>query len=141
MSARSQSHTVAPASTRPSSYAPLVALIMAQIGTTSDNAAMNIAVAQLSSQLGASLGDIQVATTVYALIAGAFMIAGGMLGVIGGWRTTLRIGLVLAAVGEACAALAPDMLTFTWAGLITGLGASLVTPAVLGFVPGLFQGR
>lgn len=142
MSARFQSCTAAPASTGASSYAPLAALIMAQIGTTSDNAAMNIAVAQLSSQLGASLSDIQAANTVYALIAGAFMVAGGMMGVTVGWRKTLRIGLVLAAVGEACAALAPDMLTFTCAGrLITGLGASLVTPAVLGFVPALFQGR
>lgn len=142
MPARSQSCTAPPVSTKASSYLPLVALILAQIGTTGDNAAMNIAVAQLSSQLGASLGDIQIANTVYALVAGAFMIAGGMLGVIGGWRRTLRIGLVLAALGEACAALAPTMLAFTWIGrLVMGLGASLVTPAVLGFVPGLFQGR
>ena len=142
MSARSQSHTAAPASNGASSYAPLAALILAQVGTTSDNAAMNIAVSQLSSQLGASLGDIQVANTVYALVAGAFMIAGGMLGVSWGWRKTLRIGLVLAVIGEAFAACAPTMLAFTWAGrLVMGLGASLVTPAVLGFVPGLFQGR
>ncbi len=142
MSSRSHMRTAtAPAKSSPS-YAPLVALILAQIGTTSDNAAMNIAVAQLSTELGASLGDIQVATTVYALVAGAFMIAGGMLGVAWGWRRTLRIGLVLAVAGEAFAACAPDMLTFTWGGrLVMGLGASLVTPAVLGFVPGLFQGR
>ena len=142
MSSRSHMRTAtAPAKSSPS-YAPLVALILAQIGTTSDNAAMNIAVAQLSTELGASLGDIQVATTVYALVAGAFMIAGGMLGVAWGWRRTLRIGLVLAVAGEAFAAFAPDMLTFTWGGrLVMGLGASLVTPAVLGFVPGLFQGR
>lgn len=142
MPARHRTRTAAPASQGGFPYAPLVALILAQVGTTSDNAAMNIAVAQLSSQLGASLGDIQVANTVYALVAGAFMVAGGMLGVIKGWRTTLRIGLVLAAAGEACAALAPDMLAFTWAGrLVMGLGASLVTPAVLGFVPALFRGR
>lgn len=133
------SHTATPGA---ASFAPLVALVLAQVGTTSDNAAMNIAVAQLSLQLNASLGDIQPATTVYALVAGAFMIAGGMLGVIGGWRRTLRVGLVLAIAGELCAALAPDMGVFTWGGrLITGLGASLITPAVLGFVPGLYQGR
>lgn len=142
MLSRSQSRSARTGSDGAFSYAPLIALILAQVGTTSDNAAMNIAVAQLSSQLGASLGDIQVANTVYALVAGAFMIAGGMLGVALGWRKTLRIGLVLAVAGEACAALAPDMLAFTWGGrLIMGLGASLVTPAVLGFVPGLFKGR
>lgn len=142
MVSRSHTRTAAPSSRRSASYAPLVALILAQVGTTSDNAAMNIAVGQLSAQLGASLGDIQVANTVYALVAGAFMIAGGMLGVTWGWGKTLRTGLVLAAAGEACAALAVDMQVFTWGGrLIVGLGASLVTPAVLGFVPGLFQGR
>ena len=86
MLSRSQSRSARTGSDGAFSYAPLIALILAQVGTTSDNAAMNIAVAQLSSQLGASLGDIQVANTVYALVAGAFMIAGGMLGVALGWR-------------------------------------------------------
>lgn len=121
---------------------PLVVLILAQIATTSDNAAMNIAVGSLVSQLGSSLGDIQVANTVYALFAGALMIAGGLLGVIMGWRKTMRMGLALAVVGELCAALAPSMAVFTWCGrLLLGVGASLVMPAVLGLVPALYRGR
>lgn len=124
------------------SLTPLIVLILAQVGTTSDNAAMNIAVGSLTTQLGSALGDIQVANTVYALFAGALMIAGGLLGVIVGWRTTMRIGLGLAVVGELCAALAPSMTIFTWCGrLLLGVGASLIMPAVLGSVPAMYQGR
>ena len=60
---------------------PLVVLALAQIGTSSDSAAMNLATASLVGTLGATLDDIRMATTLFSLIAGAFMIAGGLIGV------------------------------------------------------------
>lgn len=123
-------------------WIPLAVLVLAQIGTTSDNAAMNIAVGSLATHLGATLGDIQMATTVFSLIAGAFMIAGGLVGITIGLVRTMRIGLALAIIGEILAATAPTMLVLTWGGrIIMGLGACLVTPSVLGLVPALWKGR
>lgn len=126
----------------PTGWAPLAALVLAQIGTSSDNAAMNIAVGSLTTELGATLGDIQMATTVFSLIAGAFMIAGGLIGVTVGLRRTLRVGLILAILGEVAAALSPSIAVLTWGGrVLMGAGACLITPSVLGLVAALYQGR
>lgn len=124
------------------SWAPLAVLVLAQIGTSSDNAAMNIAVGSLTAELGATLGDIQMATTVFSLIAGAFMIAGGLIGVTIGLRRTMRIGLALAVLGEVVAACAFHIAVLTWGGrVLMGVGACLVTPSVLGLVAALYEGR
>ena len=124
-----------PAEITKASYAPLAVLALAQIGTSSDSAAMNLATASLVGTLGATLDDIQMATTLFSLIAGAFMIAGGLIGVTIGLRRALAMGLSLAVAGEMVAALSPNIFAFTWGGrVIMGLGACLITPSVLGLV-------
>lgn len=47
---------------------PLIVLIMAQMGTSGDNGALSLATAQLTSSLGASMADIQLANTMYSCI-------------------------------------------------------------------------
>ena len=84
-----------PAEITKASYAPLAVLALAQIGTSSDSAAMNLATASLVGTLGATLDDIQMATTLFSLIAGAVMIAGGLVGVTIGLRRALAMGLSL----------------------------------------------
>ena len=82
------------------------------------------------------------ATTLFSLIAGAFMIAGGLVGVTIGLHRALAMGLSLAVAGEMVAALSPNIFAFTWGGrVIMGLGACLITPSVLGLVAALYQGR
>ena len=131
-----------PATIPQASYGPLAVLALAQIGTSSDSAAMNLATASLVGTLGATLDDIQMATTLFSLIAGAFMIAGGLLGVTIGLRRALAAGLGLAVIGEIVAAASPSILVFTWGGrVIMGVAACLITPSVLGLVAALYQGR
>lgn len=131
-----------PATIPQASYGPLAVLALAQIGTSSDSAAMNLATASLVGSLGATLDDIQVATALFSLIAGAFMIAGGLVGVTIGLRRGLAAGLSMALVGELIATLSPNIAVFTWGGrVVMALGACLVTPAVLGLVAALYQGR
>lgn len=131
----------APPATK-ASYVPLAVLALAQIGTSSDGAAMNLATASLVGALGATLDDIQVATALFSLIAGAFMIAGGLVGVTIGLRRALAIGLSMALAGELIAAISPNIAMFTWGGrVVMALGACLITPAVLGLVAALYQGR
>ena len=47
---------------------------------------LSVATNALISALHASMNDIQLANMVYSLCAGAFMVAGGMLGIIIGWK-------------------------------------------------------
>ena len=75
-------------------YLPLLVLMFTQIGTSGDNAVLSVATNALMSALHANMNDIQLANMVYSLCAGAFMIAGGMLGIIIGWKKNFRIGVV-----------------------------------------------
>ncbi|MEG0322828.1 MAG: MFS transporter, partial [Raoultibacter sp.] len=119
---------------------PVLVLMLAQIGTVGENGAMSIAASQLTTQLGATMGDIQLANMIYPLIAGAVMVVGGMLGTIIGWEKNLRIGLILAAAGEIIAAFSPNIAVFIWGGrVLTGLGGSLLVPSLLGLVPTIYK--
>lgn len=79
---------------------PVVILLMAQMGTSGENSALGLANLELVSKLGATVPDIQLANMVYSLIAGAFMVAGGLLGTVIGWKRNFRMGALLCALGE-----------------------------------------
>lgn len=123
-------------------FLPLIVLMLTQIGTSGDNAVLSVATNSLISALHASMSDIQLANMVYSLCAGAFMVAGGMLGIIIGWKKNFRIGIILAAVGEFMLAMSANVMMFTWGGrLLVGLGASFMIPSVLGLIPGIYKGK
>lgn len=123
-------------------YLPLIVLMFTQIGTSGDNAVLSVATNTLISALHASMSDIQLANMVYSLCAGAFMVAGGMLGIIIGWKKNFRIGVVLAIIGELLLAISTNVFIFTWGGrLLVGLGASFMIPSVLGLIPGIYSGK
>ena len=121
---------------------PIVILILAQMGTTGDNGALSLAASALTTDLGATTSDIQLANMIYPLVGGAFMIAGGLLGTIFGWARTFRTGALVCALGETVLAFSPNMVVFIWVGrVLVGLGASLLVPSVLGMIPLLYQGH
>ncbi len=120
---------------------PIIILILAQMGATGDNGALSLAATALTSDLGATTSDIQLANMIYPLVGGSFMIAGGLAGTLIGWRKTFRIGASLAAVGEVALALSPNMAFFIWVGrVLVGLGASFLIPSLLGIIPFIYHG-
>ena len=74
---------------------PIIILILAQMGTSGDNGALSLAASALTTDLGATTAEIQLANMVYPLVGGAFMIAGGLLGTILGWARTFRTGALV----------------------------------------------
>ncbi len=119
---------------------PIIILVLAQMGTVGDNGAVAIAANALTTKLGASMGDIQMANMVYSLVAGAFMTAGGLMGTIIGWKRNFRIGAILCSLGEIVMVIAPNMNTFVWGGrVLVGLGASFMSPSELGLVPLIYK--
>lgn len=84
---------------------PIIILILAQMGATGDSGALSLAASALTADLGATTSDIQLANMIYPLVGGAFMIAGGLLGTIIGWKRTFRMGTLLCAAGEVVLAL------------------------------------
>lgn len=120
---------------------PIVILILAQMGATGDNGALSLAATALTTDLGATTSDIQLANMIYPLVGGSFMIAGGLAGTLIGWRKTFRIGASLSAVGEVALALSPNMTVFIWVGrVLVGLGASFLIPSLLGIIPFIYHG-
>ena len=120
---------------------PLLVLALAQLGTSADNGAFSVATAEIMRVFGCSMADVQLASTVYSLVAGTFMLASGLLGIVVGWIRVFRLGLVLAVVGELVCTLAPGIDLLIWGGrMVVGLGASLIIPSVLGMIPMIFEG-
>jgi len=120
----------------------LLILCAAQVAVSGDNSTVAVSTATLTKIFGASMDQIQMANATYSLIAGALMIAGGLMGLILGWRRSFRIGLVLLFCSEIVAAFSPNIDTFIYgARVLTGAGASLTIPAVLGLVAGNYQGK
>lgn len=121
---------------------PLIMLMMAQIGTTTDNVSLGMCTMALVKSLNVSVAEVQLANVIYATCAGSFMIAGGMLGIRIGWKNNFRLGAFLCAVGELVVALSPTIFILTWVGrVLVGVGGSLLIPSVLGIIPGIYNGK
>lgn len=119
---------------------PILVLVMAQIGTTGENSAMSLAATAFANAFGSTTADFQLANMIYSLVAGALMIAGGMMGIIIGWKKNFRIGVLLCAAGELVVAVSPSMMILTWVGrTLVGLGASFMIPSVLGLIPYIYK--
>ena len=121
--------------------APLLVLMLAQVGTSGDSGAMSIVGAALEQGLGSTMADIQLANVVYPLVAGSCMVASGLVGTVWGFDRMLRLGCAIACAAEAITAFAPSMAVFTWAGrALMGVGGACLVPATLGLVPVYYQG-
>ena len=126
----------------PTNWLPLIVLCCAQFLASADNVTLSIATQALMNDLHATLGQVSTANTMYPLIAGTFMVAGGMLGCIWGWRMLFRIGCLIFILAEICAFFSPSIALFTWGARLTaGIGGSLMIPAVFGLISALYQQR
>ena len=123
------------------SWAVLPVLTFAQFSISSDTTTTALAASKVVAHFGGTTLDLQLINMVFGLVAGALMMAGGFVGMTAGWKRALTAGAFVAFAGELSMVLAPTVDVFTWIGRgLVGIGASLLIPAVLGFVPALFQG-
>ncbi|MGF1697774.1 MFS transporter [Vibrio lamellibrachiae] len=132
----------APANVGMAKWFPLIVLLAAQFSTMADNSGLAISTEALIALHGATMSDIQMANAMYPLIAGAGMIAGGLTGLIIGWKRQMIIGASLMALSAFGAAFAPNMDVLNYgARVLSGLGACLMIPAVLANVCGIYKGK
>ncbi|MDN2480211.1 MFS transporter [Vibrio agarivorans] len=121
---------------------PLFVLLAAQFSTMADNTGLSISTDALIALHGATMPDIQMANAMYPLIAGAGMIAGGLIGLIIGWKRQMVIGAGMLALSSFGAAFAPNMEVLNFGARVgAGLGACLLIPAVLANVAGIYKGK
>lgn len=123
-------------------YGSLIMLMLAQIGTCGDNSTMNLITNSLIASFGATMNQVQLANIVYSLVTGALMMFGGMLGLVIGWKRSYIIGSVILVIGEISLSIAPSMVFLCWVSrVLSGLGAALLVPSILGLCVVLYEGK
>jgi MFS family permease len=80
---------------------------------------------------------VQTVIAMYALVMAAFMVTGAKLADLWGRRRVFTLGALTYGTGAGITALSPSLgvMAFGWS-LIEGLGAALVTPAILTLTTG-----
>jgi MFS family permease len=106
-----------------------------------DTTLMNVSISALVEDLGTTVGEVQVAITLYTLTMAAFMLTGGKLGDIWGSKRAFRIGLVIYGTGTTITALAPSIgfVILGWS-ILEGLGSALMVPAINTLVRANYEG-
>ena len=117
-------------------------LAVTQFLMTVDASVMNVSISALVEDLDATVTQIQGVITAYTLVMAAGMISGGKVGDILGRRRTLRVGLLVYAVGSGTTAIAPNVgvLFLGWS-VLEGIGAAMIMPTVTALIAGNFSGR
>lgn len=123
-------------------YIPAIIVCGAQVGTSGDNSVIGMAMGEFISELGASMDEIQLANIMYSLVAGALMVFGGMLGIAKGFKKVFLFGAFFACLGEVITILSPNIMVISYGGrLVTGFGAALMVPSILGIIVSLYEGK
>jgi MFS family permease len=97
-----------------------------------DTVSMNVAISTIVVDLNTTLTGVQTVIAMYALVMAAFMVTGAKLADLWGRRRVFTLGALTYGTGAGITALSPSLgvMAFGWS-LIEGLGAALVTPAIL----------
>ncbi|HEX8752168.1 MAG TPA: MFS transporter [Solirubrobacterales bacterium] len=117
------------------------ALVVASAGyffVLLDVTIVNVALAHIGSDLGASRSDLQWVVDAYALVLAAFMLGSGDLADRLGSRRVFLAGLAVFGLASAACAAAPSAPTLIAARVVQGLGATAILPTSLAVVNQLF---
>lgn len=105
-----------------------------------NTAAMNVALPDVSADLGASTAQQQWVTSAYSLVFVAILLVAGFGGDRLGHRRVLLMGLAGLLTGSALGALSPRVGWLIAARAIMGAGAGMFIPMSLALIAGLFPG-
>lgn len=103
-----------------------------------DGSVVNVALAAIQRDLGATVGDLQWVANGYMLTQGALLLLGGAMGDRLGRRRVFVAGTWLFALASAACALAPTPLALIVARAVQGVGAALLVPNSLAILAAAF---
>jgi EmrB/QacA subfamily drug resistance transporter len=107
-----------------------------------DTTMMNVSISALVMDLNTTVGGVQGAITLYALVMAAFMITGAKLADIWGTKKVFFRGLVIYTIGTLIAAFSPNLpaLILGWS-ILEGIGASMMMPATVTYITKAYTGK
>ena len=121
--------------------ATLAATVLGSSVAFIDGSVVNVALATIQHDLGASTAGAQWLINAYLLPLGALVLLGGAAGDRYGRRRIFMTGLGLFALASAACAAAPTLGVLLAARALQGIGAALLMPASLAILGGAFAGE
>jgi EmrB/QacA subfamily drug resistance transporter len=122
----------------PSRWLALLVISLAIMLIGVDVSITGVAAPSMSSELHATIADIQWVFDGFTLALGGFVLLGGGLADRFGRKGIFQLGMVVFALGSLVAAFATTPNIVIGGRVITGLGAALVMPAALAMVGVIF---
>jgi EmrB/QacA subfamily drug resistance transporter len=120
------------------SAAPLFAVLLAFFMDLLDTTIVNVALPAVQRGLGASRAELQWVLAGYTLAFALFLMAGGRLGDIFGYRRLFLLGTAGFSVASAACGLAPTAEVLIAARLVQGLMAAVMVPQILALTQVLY---
>ena len=119
----------------------LTALLMPLFLALMSVSVVNVALPAIESGLDATSADLQWVLAGYTLTFGTVLVAAGRAGDLWGRKSLFLAGITLYMLGSLLSGLAGDTLLLNAGRLLTGLGAGVFNPQVIGFIQSNFHGR
>ncbi|AKH86539.1 MFS transporter [Streptomyces sp. CNQ-509] len=125
-----------PAQVRAMILVAMAATFMAMM----DSYIVNVAIPSIRSDLGASVSAAEMTVGGYILVYGLFLVTGGRLGDIVGYKRMFLAGLGLFTVASLCCGVAPSPETLIAFRCFQGFAAALFFPQILSIIQTSFEG-
>ena len=119
----------------------LVAVCLGVFILLLDITIVNVALADIQGELGASLSDLQWVIDAYALSLAALLLTAGSLSDLYGRRKVFVIGTALFMAGSIACGAAQDILFLQLARAFQGIGGAAMFATALALIASAFQGR
>ncbi|MEU7870291.1 MFS transporter [Dactylosporangium sp. NPDC049140] len=126
----------------PPARSPHASLAVAMLGfavVTLDTQVVNVALPDVSTDLGGSLSGLQWVVTGYTLMFSALLLFAGTFADRIGARRAYGIGMTVFVVASAVCGFAPSLGWLVAARIVQGVGAALVTPTSLALIRAAYQ--
>jgi MFS transporter, DHA2 family, methylenomycin A resistance protein len=121
-------------SRRWSGWAPLAPACLGYFFVLLDVTVVNVALANMASELGTSRDGLQWVVDGYALVLASLMLSAGDLADLVGRRRVFVAGLVLFGGSSVVCALAPNVTVLVGGRALQGLGAAAILPTSLAII-------
>ncbi|MCP9621678.1 MFS transporter [Nocardia otitidiscaviarum] len=117
----------------------LVVLCLSSLVLVIDNMVLNVAIPQISTELGATSQDIQWIIDAYILVFAGLLLTSGSLSDRFGRRLVMVVGLVVFGVASMLAAYADTPQLLIAGRVLMGVGGALIMPSTLSILITVFD--
>jgi len=123
-------------------WLPLATLCMSMFIIVVDTTVMNVSISALIVDLNTTVGGIQAAIALYALVMASFMLIGGKLADAIGKKRVFLIGVCVFGLGTFIASVSQSLLMLIIGWSVTeGLGAALMMPNIQNILRAEYEGK